>query len=84
MAVRDECPLQNGVMTLRGPHPERVPGLHNPISGGVSRHNHVHNLRVVRIAGVEAIGIEPVPNRRESAEMAVSIEPVTALHSFGA
>ena len=83
MPVRDECPLEDRVVTLCCPHPERVPGFHDAIAGSIALENRVHDLRVVRIARVDAIGIEPVPNRRQRAEMPVPIKSVTALDSFG-
>src|SRR5437764_11413781 len=83
MPVRDECPLEDRVVTLCCPHPERVPSFHDAIAGSIALENRVHDLRVVRIARVDSIGIEPVPNRRQRAEMPVPIKSVTALDSFG-
>ncbi len=66
--VRAERLVEHGVVTLRGAHPDGVPGLDDLAPGGPARQEAVHDLRVRRVGRVH--GVEPAigPHRREAAE----------------
>jgi hypothetical protein len=71
-------------MALSSAHPERVPGLDDPIAWAVAPYDRMHNLGVVGIAHIRAVGVEPIPDRAQRAEMPMPVEPVTTLEPLGA
>jgi len=80
--IGHERSLEDGVLAGRRPHAERVPGLDDTVARRVARHDGMHNLRVIRVRGIETVDLEPVPNRCQRAEMLVSkkaIAPVDPL-----
>jgi hypothetical protein len=83
MLIRDEGSFENGIVALSRSHSERVPGLDDAITCGVTRHNRVHYFRVIGVARIRTIDVEPVPNGRQRAEMPVPVKSVTAIDPLG-
>jgi hypothetical protein len=81
--IRHDRSLKDRVLASGRPHTERVPRLHNTVARRVARHDGVHYLRVIGVGGIEPIDLEPIPNRRQRAEMLVAKEPVATIDPLG-
>src|SRR4051794_22429861 len=79
MPIRDERSLDDGVLAGGCPHAQRVPGLDYPVARGIAGHDGMHDLRVIGVGDVEPIDLEPVPDRRQRAEMLVPEEAIAAI-----
>ena len=84
LRVRDEGALQDRVVALGRPHPEHVPRRLDPVSLRVAGEEAVNDPRGLRVARVEAVEAEEVPDRREAAEGLPAGEAVAPLDLLGA
>jgi hypothetical protein len=81
--VGHEGALQHRVLARGGAHPERVPRLLDRVAVGVAVEEAVHDLRVRRVARVQPMDAEVVPDRRQAAKNLVARESPAALDPLG-
>src|SRR5262252_5123098 len=83
ISIRNEHVLQESVVAASRAHSEDIPGFLDDVAHTVTWHERMHNLWLVRVAGVHPMQAKTSPDGSEASKVLVPREAIASSYTFG-